>query len=47
MAAQPAIQEGPGAVIGPYKLLEQIGEGGFRRRLHGGAVPTLCAARSH
>src|SRR5262245_40423684 len=21
--------EGPGAVIGPYKLLEQIGEGGF------------------
>jgi WD40 repeat protein/serine/threonine protein kinase len=23
------IHEGPGAVIGPYKLLEQIGEGGF------------------
>ncbi len=23
------IQEGPGTVIGPYKLLEQIGEGGF------------------
>src|SRR5262245_39288815 len=23
------IAEGPGAVIGPYKLLEQIGEGGF------------------
>jgi serine/threonine protein kinase/tetratricopeptide (TPR) repeat protein len=23
------IQEGPGAVLGPYKLLEQIGEGGF------------------
>jgi len=23
------VQEGPGAVIGPYKLLEQIGEGGF------------------
>jgi serine/threonine protein kinase/tetratricopeptide (TPR) repeat protein len=23
------ITEGPGAVIGPYKLLEQIGEGGF------------------
>src|SRR5437899_3348688 len=23
------ICEGPGAVIGPYKLLEQIGEGGF------------------
>src|SRR5947208_16242793 len=26
--AQPA-GEGPGTVIGPYKLLEQIGEGGF------------------
>src|SRR5262245_12732350 len=25
----PAVQEGPGSVIGPYKLLEQIGEGGF------------------
>src|SRR5262245_24951409 len=24
-----AIHEGPGTVIGPYKLLEQIGEGGF------------------
>lgn len=23
------IQEGPGAMIGPYKLLQQIGEGGF------------------
>jgi serine/threonine protein kinase/Flp pilus assembly protein TadD len=23
------VREGPGAVIGPYKLLEQIGEGGF------------------
>jgi serine/threonine protein kinase/tetratricopeptide (TPR) repeat protein len=23
------LREGPGAVIGPYKLLEQIGEGGF------------------
>ncbi|MGO9465452.1 MAG: protein kinase, partial [Isosphaeraceae bacterium] len=23
------ITEGPGSVIGPYKLLEQIGEGGF------------------
>src|SRR5262245_15537959 len=23
------IREGPGTVIGPYKLLEQIGEGGF------------------
>src|SRR5438093_1713193 len=24
-----SITEGPGTVIGPYKLLEQIGEGGF------------------
>lgn len=36
--------EGPGTVIGPYKLLEQIGEGGF------GVVfmaeqESLCAAR--
>jgi WD40 repeat protein/serine/threonine protein kinase len=28
-AAYPAISEGPGTVIGPYKLMEQIGEGGF------------------
>jgi tetratricopeptide (TPR) repeat protein len=26
---EPPIAEGPGTVIGPYKLLEQIGEGGF------------------
>jgi serine/threonine protein kinase/tetratricopeptide (TPR) repeat protein len=26
---EPAISERPGTVIGPYKLLEQIGEGGF------------------
>jgi len=26
---EPRITEGPGTVIGPYKLLEQIGEGGF------------------
>jgi serine/threonine protein kinase len=26
---EPPLTEGPGAVIGPYKLLEQIGEGGF------------------
>jgi hypothetical protein len=26
---EPMITEGPGAVVGPYKLLEQIGEGGF------------------
>jgi serine/threonine protein kinase/tetratricopeptide (TPR) repeat protein len=25
----PRVSEGPGTVIGPYKLLEQIGEGGF------------------
>jgi serine/threonine protein kinase len=28
-ADSPAIAEGPGTVIGPYKLLQQIGEGGF------------------
>src|SRR5262245_57601298 len=27
--AEEPIQEGPGTVIGPYKLLEQIGEGGM------------------
>jgi eukaryotic-like serine/threonine-protein kinase len=27
--AEPSVSEGPGTVIGPYKLLEQIGEGGF------------------
>jgi tetratricopeptide (TPR) repeat protein/serine/threonine protein kinase len=26
---QPSMSESPGTVIGPYKLLEQIGEGGF------------------
>jgi eukaryotic-like serine/threonine-protein kinase len=26
---EPPVREQPGAVIGPYKLLEQIGEGGF------------------
>jgi WD40 repeat protein/serine/threonine protein kinase len=26
---KPAAREGPGTVIGPYKLLEQLGEGGF------------------
>src|SRR3954469_23363134 len=25
----PSVSEAPGTVIGPYKLLEQIGEGGF------------------
>src|SRR6516165_4423679 len=28
-ADAPRLAEGPGTVIGPYKLLEQIGEGGF------------------
>src|SRR5262245_15413948 len=27
--AEPARAETPGAVIGPYKLLERVGEGGF------------------
>src|SRR5262245_32281470 len=27
--AEPGIVERPGSLIGPYKLLEQIGEGGF------------------
>src|SRR5437588_8143490 len=26
---QQPVSQGPGTVIGPYKLLEQIGEGGF------------------
>ena len=26
---EPPVAERPGTVIGPYKLLEQIGEGGF------------------
>jgi serine/threonine protein kinase len=26
---EPPISEGPGSIIGPYKLMEQIGEGGF------------------
>ena len=28
-AERAEVREGPGTVIGPYKLLEQIGEGGF------------------
>src|SRR5262249_20754711 len=28
---EPAVTEKPGTVIGPYKLMEQIGEGGFGR----------------
>jgi hypothetical protein len=27
--AEPRVTERPGTVIGPYKLLEQVGEGGF------------------
>jgi hypothetical protein len=26
---EPAVSEGPGTVIGPYKLVEEIGEGGW------------------
>ncbi|HKB06118.1 MAG TPA: protein kinase, partial [Gemmataceae bacterium] len=29
IADEPFSEEGPGAVIGPYRLLEPIGEGGF------------------
>jgi serine/threonine protein kinase/Flp pilus assembly protein TadD len=29
LAALPEVWEGPGSLIGPYKLLKQIGEGGF------------------
>src|SRR5262245_38213805 len=29
VTADQVVREGPGAMIGPYKLLEQIGEGGF------------------
>src|SRR3954453_22098864 len=28
-AESPSLSEGPGTVIGPYKLMEQIGEGGM------------------
>jgi serine/threonine protein kinase/Tfp pilus assembly protein PilF len=28
-AEEPSVREGPGTVIGPYKLVEQIGEGGM------------------
>src|SRR5262245_26717373 len=29
MVESPSVSEGPGTVIGPYKLMEQIGEGGM------------------
>ena len=38
--------EGPGTVIGPYKLLEQIGEGGMGVVYHGRADAARSAARS-
>jgi uncharacterized protein HemY len=38
MAHERPVSEGPGTIIGPYKLLEQIGEGGF------GIINTLGAA---
>ena len=47
-AAAPA--EGPGSLIGPYKLLQQLGEGGFgvvsppRRRARLTACASSCAA---
>ena len=34
----PSIGEGPGSVIGRYKLLQQIGEGGVRRCVYGRAT---------
>src|SRR4051794_4634889 len=36
-AGSPDTSEGLGTVIGPYRLLEQIGEAGDGRRLHGRA----------
>ena len=44
------ITERPGTVIGPYKLLQQIGEGGHGRRLHGRADragPAAGGAEDH
>ena len=40
-----AIAEGPGTIIGPYKLLEQIGEGGFGSSSWPNSS-SRCAARS-
>ena len=44
-AAYRPLTEGPGTVIGPYKLLQQIGEGGFGVGLHGRAGASRSAAR--
>ena len=41
----PPLTEQPGSVIGPYKLLEQIGEGGMGVGVHGRADRSRSAAR--
>ncbi len=48
--AGPPSTEPPGTVIGPYKLLEQIGEGGMGTVYHGRAEragPTTRCAQGH
>ena len=42
--APPQAMEGPGTVIGPYKLLEQIGEGGMGV-VYMAEQTSRCAAR--
>ena len=49
-STSPASPNEPGTIIGRYKLLEQIGEGGFGDRLHGraaGAGPPQGGAEDH